>query len=302
MPFTYLGELAALATSFLFAATSTQFTFAGREVGSGVVNRSRLILAVIFLITAHILLGVDLPVGIAAERAFWLSISGIIGLVLGDAFLFQAFVLIGPRLSMLMMSLAPILATLLAWIFLGERLSAGQLFGVWLTVGGVALVVPERNNRSLKDQLDSRNYFLGILFGLAAAAGQAGGLVTAKLGLGGDFPALSGTLVRMVAAMIVLWSYTFVRRQVKITVLQLRDHPRASGFILGGSITGPFLGVTASLLAVQLTEIGVASTLMALPPIILLPVGYYIFHEQFGGQSIIGTLVAISGVAILFLV
>lgn len=298
----YIGELAALATSIFFAATSTQFTFAGREIGSVVVNRTRLILAVIILTTVHLVFQIDLPTYITYQRLFWLSLSGIIGLVLGDAFLFQAFIMIGTRLSMLLMSLTPIMATTLAWVFLGERLNFGQLFGIILTISGIAWVVFERNNELKSNRLDSRKYTIGILFGIAAALGQAGGLITAKLGLDGDFPAISGTLIRMLAAMIVLWSFTLLRGQGKATFQKLRDHPRARIFLLGGSITGPFLGVTASLLAIQLTDIGIASTLMALTPIFLLPVGHYIFHERIGWQAIAGTLVAIAGVAILFLV
>ena len=298
---TYLGELAALATSVLFSATSTQFTLAGREVGSVVVNRTRLVFAVILVVTAHLIAGVALPYPISPERAFWLSLSGIIGLVLGDAFLFQAFVLIGARLSMLMMSMVPIFSTILAWIFLGEKLSMGELLAISLTLTGIAWVVLEQNGKKARNPADTRTYFIGILLGLCAAAGQAEGLVTPKIGLAGDFPALSGTLIRMLAAMTVLWTYTIIRRQAKQTVTTLADHPRGVYLILGGSITGPFLGVTASLVAIQLTEVGIASTLMALPPVFLLPIGYFLFKERFGWQVVAGTFVAVAGVALLFL-
>lgn len=298
---TYLGELAALATSVLFSATSTQFTLAGREVGSTVVNRTRLVFAVILVVLAHLITGVALPVSISGERAFWLSLSGIIGLALGDAFLFQAFVLIGARLSMLMMSMAPIFSTILAWVFLGEKLSTVELLGISLTLSGIAWVVVERNGSRAQNHADKRTYLIGIIFGLCAAAGQAGGLITAKIGLTGDFPALSGTLIRMLAAMTVLWTYAIIRRQAKQTVTTLTNHPRGIYFIIGGSITGPFLGVTASLIAIQLTEVGIASTLMALPPVFLLPIGHLIFKERFGWQAVAGTFVAVAGVALLFI-
>ena len=100
--FLFVGELAALVTSLCWSFTSTFFTLAGRLVGSVVVNRIRLVLAVLFLVLAHFMLRQPLPVGAAPWRWFWLALSGFFGLVLGDAFLFQAFVWIGPRLSMLM--------------------------------------------------------------------------------------------------------------------------------------------------------------------------------------------------------
>lgn len=297
----YTGELSALATALFFTATSTLFTLAARQVGSLVVNRTRLLLAIVFLSLAHLVIGVPLPVNASGERWFWLGLSGVIGLVLGDAFLFQAFIWIGPRLSMLMMSLAPVLATLLAWLFLAEILTALQIGGILVTLSGIIWVILERRGRVQLSELDRKNYLMGILFGLGAAAGQALGLITAKEGLGGDFPALSGTLMRMLAAAIALWGYTLIRGQGGYTFQQLIASRNASRFIVAGSFTGPFLGVTFSLLAIQNTEVGIASTLMALPPVFLLPVGYFIFKERFGWQAILGTLVAMAGVGLLFM-
>jgi drug/metabolite transporter (DMT)-like permease len=45
----------------------------------------------------------------------------------------------------------------------------------------------------------------------------------------------------------------------------------------------------------------VASTLMALPPVIVLPISYFIFREKVGWQAVAGTVLAIAGVAVLFL-
>ena len=298
---THIGELAALITSVFWAATSTFFTIGGRGVGSVVLNRTRLLLAIFLLLLAHLILRQPLPMDISLDRLFWLSLSGVIGLTVGDALLFQALVMVGPRISMLMMSLAPVIGAALAWLFLGERLNAGQILGISLTIGGIAWVVAERTGR-VETQIDRRKYLIGVLFALGGATGQALGLVTAKQGLSGDFSALSGTLVRMLAAAAVLWLITIFQHKVKSTFTQLRDHPRAFNFILLGSITGPTLGVTFSLIAVQNTAVGVASTLMALPPILLLPVSHYVFGERFGWQAIAGTLVAITGVALLFLV
>ncbi len=297
-----LGQLAALGTSLCFSAGSTFFTFAGRMVSAMVVNRARLLAAVVFLSAAHLLLGLPLPTHVEPYRLFWLALSGVIGLVLGDALLFQAFVWIGPRLSMLMMSLAPILAAGLGWIFLGERLSAWQMAGIAASLGGVALVALDRKPGSLRTVIPTRSYRLGLLFGIGAALGQAAGLVTAKPALVGDFPALSATLIRMLVAALTLWGFTLLTRQAGYTVRRLRAQPAALKFILAGAFFGPTLGVTLSLVAVQRIPVGIAATLTSLPPIFLLPVGYFVFNERFGWQSIAGTILAITGVAVLFLV
>ena len=296
----YLGEIAALLTSLAWSVTSTLFTLAGRKVGSAVVNRTRLLLAMLLLFVVHwFLLGSFLPLDAAPERWWWLGLSGIIGLVIGDAFLFQAFVWIGARLSMLVMSLVPVFATLIAWIFLGERLSAMQIAGMALTLSGIAWVVLERNG---SEQSAGHNYRRGILFGVGAAGLQAIGLVLAKNGMAGDFSPISGTLIRMSTAAVVLWGFTILRGQAQQTLHSLGNHPKATALLSVGVVTGPVLGVSLSLMAVQKTAVGIASTLMSLPPVFLLPISYFLFKERFGWGAVAGTFVAVTGVAILFLV
>ena len=296
-----LGELAALGTAVCWSFTSTFFTLAGRMVGSAVVNRIRLLLAILFLSLTHwLLLGTWFPQQVAPERWFWLSLSGVIGLSIGDALLFQAFVLIGPRLSMLMMSLVPVISTLLAWLFLHEILTPLQLLAIFVTVVGVAWVILDRSPQG-GQQTPSQLNWTGILFGLGGALGQAVGLITAKKGLGGDFSPLSGTLIRMVAAAAALWLVTIATSKTRTTFRQLARTPQSFIHILGGSFFGPFLGVTLSLIAVQATAVGIASTIIALPPIFLLPVGYFVFGERVSWRAVGGTVIALAGVAILLL-
>lgn len=296
----YIGELAALGTSLAFSFGSTFFSLAGHRLSAIVVNRTRLVIAVIFLIIAHwAILGSLWPLDADPRRWFWLSLSGIVGLVLGDIFLFQAFIWIGPRLSMLMMSMAPVIATLQAWIFLSERLSASQIFGILLTLSGVAWVVLEGRKRQNGVNL---NYQRGILYGLGGAIGQATGLVLAKNGMAGDFSPISGNVIRMLAAVIVMWGIALFQGQIKHTFEKIRANRLGMLYVVVASFFGPVVGVSLSLLAIQHAEVGVASTLMALPPVLLLPISYFIFKERFGWGAIVGTLIAIAGVAFLFLV
>ncbi len=296
----YIGELAALTTALCWSFTAVFFTFAGRRLGSVVVNRVRLLLALALLLGAHWLFqGEVLPSGAEPRHWFWLGLSGVAGLVLGDAFLFQSYLWLGPRLGMLMMSLAPVLAALLAQVFLGERLRGVQWLGILVAVGGIAMVVLGRY-RPFGNATSVQDYRRGILFGVGAASGQAVGLVLAKPGLQGSFSALSGNLIRMLAAVLILWGATILFGRAGDTFRRLIEQRRAMLPILGGTVTGPFLGVWLSLIAVQQTSVGVASTLMALPPVILLPVGYFQSNERIGPRAVVGTLIAIGGVALLF--
>jgi len=296
----YLGEIAALLTSVCFSFTAVIFAQASRRIGPLVTNRVRLVIALIYLMIINLILfGQPLPVGAGIERWFWLSLSGIIGLALGDMFLFSAYEHIGPRLGMLLMSLAPVIGALLAWLFFGETLRPGQIAGMALTLSGIAWVV---GTRPAEDSNQPRVDGRGLLFGVLAATGQAVGLVLSKQGMTGDFSPFAGNAIRMSAAMVVLWLMTFAQRQGQATITAVRRDRSALKLIAIGAFIGPVLGVSASLLAVQHAEIGVASTLMALPPVFLLPISYFVFKERVGWQTVAGTLVAMSGVALLFLV
>jgi drug/metabolite transporter (DMT)-like permease len=297
----FLGELAALGTALGFSVSSTLFAMAGRQVGPLVVNRTRVILAVGFLAVTHILFyGTLVPLDAGAARWMWLGLSGVIGLVVGDGCLYKAFVLIGPRIGMLIMSLAPVMAALFAWLFYSETLSWCQIFGIFMTLSGIAWVVMERHG-SAGSRDRNRVYWYGILLSFCAATCQALGLILAKRGLSGEFPAISGNMIRMTIAASALIVFSLVRGEVGETRKGFARHRRAMLQILGGALFGPLIAITLSLVAIQLAPIGIASTIMQMAPIFLLPIGYFFFHERFGWGAIAGTLVALIGVAVLFL-
>lgn len=294
-----MGEIAALLTSVLWAFSSIIHTFAGRRVGPGVLNRARLLFAVMWILLTHrILQGTFFPVHAAPERWFWLGLSGVVGLVLGDWFLFYAYVTIGARMGTLIMASVPMLSAVLAWIFLGETLTLTEILGMILVVSGITMVILDRVNGNIS--LPRRTYWLGVLAGFGGALGQAGNLILAKPGLADGFPSISGVAIRMVTAAVVLWGLTFLKKEARPTLEALKDR-RALGLILLGSMIGPFAGVWLSMVAIQNTLVGIASTLMALSPVILLPLSRWFFHETISWRAIIGTLICMAGTAALFL-
>lgn len=296
----FIGELAALGTAICFSFGSTLFTLSGREIGSPLVNRARLLVSMLVVMLMHLIATGDLlPLDAAADRWFWLSLSGVIGLVLGDAVLLQGFVMIGPRLAMLMMSLAPIIAIVLGWIFLDETLSTLELTGIALTLTGIVWVILERSPS--RDSMPPRTYMIGLLFSFGGALGQATGLVTASRGLEGDFLALSGHLIRLSAATFVIWTFAAFQFRIISSFRALMAHPRAVLHLTGGALSGPVAGVWLSLIAVQLAPVGIISTIIALTPIFLLPISHFVFKEKITAHMIMGTLVAFAGAALLFL-
>jgi len=295
----YIGELAGLFTSICWTGTSVLFTKAAKQVGSAVVNRVRVILALLFLMTLNwVLFGEPLPVSAGAEHWLWLGLSGAVGYAVGDAFLFQAFVDIGTQRSMLMMSMAPLISAGLAWFFFAETLTGIQLLGILVTLSGIAWVILRRDPNHLAK---TKHAGRGVLFGLGAATGQAVGYVLSKQGLTDGFSPIAGNTIRMLAAVVVLWGLVLLQGKSRRTVEAMRSNPRTLGLLAMAAITGPVLGASSSLFALQYTEVGIASTLIALPPVLLLPVSWLLFHERFDWGAVLGTLVAIGGVAILFL-
>jgi drug/metabolite transporter (DMT)-like permease len=295
----FIGELAALSTSFFFAMTALIFTTTGRMVGSQVTNRTRLIFALVYLVILNLILFREpLPFSADSSRWLWLGISGIIGLSLGDAFLFQALVSLGPRLGSLLLSLAPIFGSIIAWIFFDEILTPLQITGIVLALTGIAWVVMSHEE---PPNTPHGHTSRGVLFGVLAGLGQAVGLVLSKQGMFGEFSPFQANAIRMLAAVIFTLIWMVAAGKTGATIVALRSTPRAIYLIALGAVMGPLLGVSASLLAVQHAEVGVASTLMALPPVIILPISYFVFKEKIGWQAIVGTVLAIVGVAVLFL-
>ncbi|HUI87151.1 MAG TPA: DMT family transporter [Anaerolineales bacterium] len=295
-----IGEIAGLLTSLFFAINAIVVTKAGQKVGSSlIINRARVVFALLYLILINfILYRQALPIQAGTQRWTWLALSGVIGLALGDAFLFQAYLMVGARLGTLLLSLSTIFGALEAWIFFGESLSLIEIIGIALTLGGIMWVILEQGNNKHQSLRPSA---LGVSCGVLAAIGQATGLVFSKQGMAGDFSPISGNVIRMLAAVIALWLITFMQREAGKTIRTLKENPDGLKLLALAALIGPVIGVSLSLLAVQNTAVGVASVLTSLSPIFILPISHFFFKEHLGWQAIAGTVLATIGVAILFL-
>jgi drug/metabolite transporter (DMT)-like permease len=303
MDIVFLGYLAGIGTSLMFSIGSNFFTFAGRQIGSAVVNRVRLVFAVVFIMLVHFLFyGTPFPFNAEPERFFFFGLSGFIGYALGDAFLFQGFVMVGPRLSMLMMSLAPVLSVILAFLFLNERLETQELIGIIIVVSGVLFVVSDNKagNQSSQAITGSRDYWIGLGFALGGAVGQAVGLVLSKRGLEGDFSPISGNVIRLMTAMISIWIFTILAGQFSNTFRKLKERPDSFKYLIAGTISGPVIAVSLGLFSTQNVPAGIASTLQALMPIFLIPISYFVYGEKPTLRGLIGTVIVFTGILLLF--
>lgn len=297
MPTSHVGELAALGTAVCWGTSALAFEAAGGRIGSMVVNFLRLIVGLGFLTAyATVVRGLPLPTDASVHAWSWLALSGIVGFTFGDLCLFRAFVVIGPRLSTLMMSLAPPMTAVIAWAFLGETLDPTDVVGMTLTVGGIAWAIVDRSGDD-RDRHTARPVH-GVVLGFLGALGQAGGLVLSKHGMG-DYDAFAATQIRVVAGIagfVVLFS---ALRWWPRVARGLHDR-RALAQTSLGAIFGPFLGVALSLVAVQHTQAGIAASIMATTPILIIPAVVLMGRERVGIGGVAGAITAVVGVAILF--
>ena len=302
----HLGELAAVGAAVCWTVCSIAFTRAGKEVGSLCVNLIRLLMAGLLMgFLCLFVYGQFLPV--TSGRAWRvLGMSGVIGFFIGDLCLFKAFLLIGPRLGLLIMSLWPPIAALLAWWWHDEWLSAWQWCGMTVVLAGVSTVVMERPHRD--DEKPARHYAAGMLLGLVAAVGQAAGYVISAEGMRLMDPdmdnriqvCLQATQMRLLAATVCFVVVFTLTRRWPAFVAAIR-HRRAMMLLGVGAVTGPFLGVALSLLALSYIQAGVASTIMAIAPILILPYAILVDKERVNRFTILGAFVAVLGLAILSL-
>jgi drug/metabolite transporter (DMT)-like permease len=297
------GEFAALLTSVCWAFNTMVFTWAGKRVGAVTVNYVRLWTSFPALLLLHwLLFGTPFPFAIEPLRLFYLGFSGLIGLVIGDTMLFESFLLIGPRLAMLLALLVPVFSTVLAWVWLGEALTLLEIISILVTIGGIAWVVAEKTDSfAAANSGQPRKYRLGILLAVGGATCHGVGLLLSRLGLAGGFSAISATHVRVSAAALGLLVVGLFQGNAHTHLAKMKDR-KALLEITAGSLTGPVLGVVLSLEAIAHAPIGVASTLMSLTPVLLLPVSYIFFKEKITLRAVLGTMIALLGVILLFLV
>lgn len=289
--------MSALSAAFLWAFTSYVFTSATNRLGTIQLNIDRMAYASVLLLITIGIFGLNTEVSFL--QIFYLTISGIIGLILGDSFLFRAFQEIGPRLTILVYSSNPAFAAVLAFLVFGETLSIWGILGIVITLFGISLVIMEKNNGRSQHNANFKGLFLAFL----GAIGQAGGLIFAKLAFNeGDIHSLVATLVRIGSAVLIMLPIALIFRRYKNPFKLYYNDRKSFQLVSIGSVIGPYLGISLSFIAITNTNIGIASTLLSTVPIVMLPLNYYIYKEKLSYKSIIGAFIAVGGVSILFLI
>lgn len=301
----FIGELISIGVAFSWTATALLSEFGSKRLGNLTLNVLRMGLSLLFaMVLFWIVAGSPLPPVGSWEACGWMLLSGLVGYVIGDFCLFQCYIIIGSRYGQLFMTLAPLSAALMAWVTLGQQMTLMSIMAMFVTLTGICLSVlgrGEHHKLSLKLPLN------GVLFAIGAAMCQGIGLVLSKIGMNHYdttvMPAwlipFSANFLRCIAGIIGFSLLLYIREGMLPLRYALRDR-KGMVVAIATTIFGPFVGVGFSLMAVQYTNAGIASTLMALTPIIIILPSRWLFHQPITWKSVIGALISVVGVSLFF--
>ncbi|CCQ95214.1 conserved membrane hypothetical protein [[Clostridium] ultunense Esp] len=293
-----LGELAALGTALCWTISGITFESAGKKVGSLSVNYIRLILGFIFINTySFFSRGMLLPLDATKNNWAWLMVSGFIGFFLGDLFLFQSYVEVGSRISLLIMASSPPISAFLGFVFLGERLELISLLGMIITIIGIAIVILNKETGESKVKITYSEK--GLIYAFLGAFGQALGLICSKKGMG-DYNPLAATQIRIISGFISFTILFIIAKKFGDLKIAFKNK-KAMGVIAIGSFFGPFIGVTLSLVSLKYTSAGISSTITSIMPVTIIPFSILIFKEKVKPKEILGAIISVIGVGILFI-
>lgn len=295
-----IALLSAFGTAVFWSFSAIFFEDASRKVGALAVNFWKVVLAFLFLtLSGLVVRGVPFPYDASLRSWVFLGLSGLVGFVISDYFLFNAYVLIGSRITVIFQSLTPVFTALFAFVFIGERMRSMRLIGMSVTIAGILLVVLTRSKQS-KKLSEGKLSAKGLLFAFLSSVFQAGGMIFSKVGLEG-YNAISGTQIR---AFVAIFGFAINAIVLGKTRYVVREVPRMrEAFVptIIGSVFGPFLGVALSLFSMQNTQVGATSTLMALTPIVIIIPSVFILKQKVHLLEIVGAAVAVFGAALFFL-
>lgn len=301
----YLGELISIAVAFSWTATALLSEFGSKRLGNLTLNVLRMAMTLLFsMLLFAVVMGSPVPAGGPWEAHGWMLLSGLVGYVIGDYCLFQSYIIIGSRYGQLFMTLAPLAAALAAWVMMGQEMNAMSVLAMLITLAGISISVlgrGEHHKVSLKLPTN------GVLFAIGAAVCQGVGLVLSKIGMDyyddtqipGWLIPFSANFFRCIAGIIGFTVLLYFKEGFAPLKEALHDS-KGMSVATATTIFGPFVGVGFSLMAVQYTSAGIASTLMALTPIIIILPSHWLFHQPITGRSILGAVISCVGVSLFF--
>ena len=311
----YLGEIISLTVAVSWTGTALFAEVGSKRIGSLQLNVIRMVLSLVMLGgTLWYFTGAPYPQYAGSKAWLWLSLSGFVGYLLGDYCLFNSYIIIGSRFGQLFMTLAPPTAAIAGWIILGEKMELKCLAGMLVTLTGIGIsVLNKGNDGKSSGRISLKLPIKGVLLGIGAGVGQGIGLVLSKVGMNFYEAAIpqgqeqvaqmlpfASTFIRAVTGAIGFLGVMILQRKLGTLVTAAKDRKGMTA-AFWATTTGPFIGVSLSLMAVRYTEAGIASTLMALTPVFILWPAHLIFKQKVTFKEVIGAIISVAGVSLFFI-
>lgn len=302
------GLTAAFATLLCWTVGTFAFTIASKRADPAAVNRVRLFFAALLLSVVVVVFFkvsfVELFTLPTLHEWFWLGLSGIIGLTLGDYFAFTAYSILGSSRTSLFSTFAPVAALLLGMIILGETINGVGIIGMMISTGGIIWFI-QSTQKSNDKAIDKSQVLKGITYAILGAVGQGLGLVCAKKGLnithdtGTDLSAVHATWIRMGIGTLAAYSIAVFKRNVWTELKIITSSKSIITPLLTGTLFGPVMGVSLSLFAASQIPVGIAQTIFSLLPITVMLAATLSGREKINGPSIIAAAICMIGVFVL---
>lgn len=326
----YFGETISFVVALSWTTTALFAEVASKRMGSLPLNVLRMVLSLAMLMCAlWLTTGSPYPVMAGWEAWMWLSLSGFVGYVLGDYCLFQSYVHMNSRFGQLFMTLASPMAALSAWVLLGERMHLLAIAGMVITILGIGMSILTKSDDGARHGVSLSLPLKGVLYGIGAGSGQGIGLVLSKVGMEhyqnsihasgvGDIntfifddafiPVPMGMIMpfasTMIRAIIGLIGFSFAMyfftRNSRATLLMCVKDSLAMRCAVGAAFFGPFVGVGLSLMATLYTNAGIAQTIMATTPVLIILPSWMLFHQRITMLQVIGAIISVIGVSLFF--
>jgi drug/metabolite transporter (DMT)-like permease len=302
------GLLFASGALVLWSLSPFFFTGTGKRVGPLATNLLRLAFAVAGLLAlafARRIAGVTLP-SPAPAPVLWLAASGVIGLTIGDAFLYRAFVTVGPERTSQIQVLAPAATAAFAWLGLGETFSPVHMLGMALILAGVLAATTSAAAAAGKGRGAGapRAAVHGLWDGTRAAVWSAlfqglGTVLARKAFLSQpDLDPVLATAIRVGAGAGALWAWARFRGPLR-PVLGRWTERRTLALLLAGVLFGPLFGMLCYVAALKSAPAGIVTTITFMAPLLIIPIGALIYGTRIAAAAVLGTLVSLAGVALL---
>ncbi len=323
-----LGETLSILVALSFTATALFAEVGSKRMGSLPFNAVRMTLSLVFLaLTLLLTMGAPWPRYADSGTWLWLLLSGLIGYVVGDYCLMQGYILIGSRFGQLFMTLSAPTAALLGWLTMGEAMRPTALIGMVVTLSGIAISILSKGDKAhagLSLTISPKGLIIACMAGIC----QGAGLVVSKIGLQHYYAALSAqgideamvpaeAIVPLPLSVSIPFASTMIRGLMglfgflalqllfsKDGMAQLRracGDRKAMISAFASMLFGPFIGVSLSLTATLYTSTGIAQTLFALTPVLIIAPSAWLFHQRVTLREIVGAVISVAGASLFFL-